>query len=188
MSIKPEQLAELEKAFDRLESAQNSHDPESHEPPDRTDEINADMEAVELLWEYRRELIAAARELEELKAKIAKSSLIEVEATKCVSRSGHPVIVKDGTMLVHKDYLIEAQDKTKRMQAHAATARKCHAAEQDRDQWKERAEKAESSIQDLVKAKGRYNTQLAYEKLALSASAPPGCDFPDPPVDGAPTA
>lgn len=64
-----------------------------------------------------------SEELSELQARIAKSSLIEVPATKVESRGGHPVIVNDGTMLVHKDYKIRQEQITKDLQAHAACAR-----------------------------------------------------------------
>lgn len=72
-----------------------------------------------------RERDEAREELAALKEMIAKSGLIEVEATTCIAdKCGKPTIVKDGTMLVHKDEKLRIQQRTVDLQKHAATARK----------------------------------------------------------------
>ena len=72
-----------------------------------------------------RERDEARKELDALKATIAKSGLIEVEATTCIAdKCGKPTIVKNGMMLVHKDEKLRMQQRTVDLQKHAATARK----------------------------------------------------------------
>ena len=77
------------------------------------------------MTKLERERDEARKELDALKATIAKSGLIEVEATTCIAdKCGKPTIVKDGTMLVHKDEKLRIQQRTVDLQKHAATARK----------------------------------------------------------------
>ena len=72
-----------------------------------------------------RERDEAREELAALKEMIAKSGLIEVEATTCIAdKFGKPTVIKDGTMLVHKDEKLRIQQRTVDLQKHAATARK----------------------------------------------------------------
>lgn len=80
---------------------------------------------VQLAWEAFEE---GAKDPEEklaaLEALVKKSSLIEVPATKAVNRGGHPVVVTDGVMLTHKDYKIQAEQRTKDLHLAASLARK----------------------------------------------------------------
>lgn len=79
----------------------------------------------EFMEEEHCKLNRALKELAALKEMIAKSGLIEVEATTCIAdKCGKPTIVKDGTMLVHKDEKLRIQQRTVDLQKHAATARK----------------------------------------------------------------
>lgn len=79
----------------------------------------------EFMEEEHCKLNRALKELAALKEMIAKSGLIEVEATTCMAdKCGKPTIVKNGTMLVHKDEKLRIQQRTVDLQKHAATARK----------------------------------------------------------------
>lgn len=92
-------------------------------------------------------LTSALKELDTLKSMIAKSGLIEVEATTCMAdKCGKPTIVKNGTMLVHKDENLRMQQRTVDLQKHAATARKLAAERALADRL---AEIVEVGIEDL---------------------------------------
>lgn len=79
----------------------------------------------EFMEEEHCKLNETLKELNALKAMIVKSGLIEVEATTCMAdKCGKPIIVKNGTMLVHKDENLRMQQRTVDLQKHAATARK----------------------------------------------------------------
>lgn len=68
--------------------------------------------------------------LADLRAMIARSNLVETEGAQVQSDScGAPVLRRVGKILVHKDYMDAVAQRTKDLQAHAATARKLAATE-----------------------------------------------------------
>lgn len=67
-------------------------------------------------------------ELDALRELIAKSDLVEVDAVRSDSDScGKPILRKAGTILRHKGYMAEVEEKTKLLQKLASNAREIHA-------------------------------------------------------------
>lgn len=77
---------------------------------------------------HKRDILAhdaeQRAEIERLNSLIEKSMLIEVEATRVDSDGrGKPIIVPSGTMLVHKDDMARAEEKTNLLRKMAIMAR-----------------------------------------------------------------
>ena len=110
-------------------------------------------------------LTSALKELDALKSMIAKSGLIEVEATTCISdKCGKPTIVKDGTMLVHKDEKLRIQQRTVDLQKHAATARKLAAERALAEQRGRLYDTAIRQLKALERDLDRLEADLAAER------------------------
>jgi hypothetical protein len=88
---------------------------------------------VEDLAQLEADLLNAQRTVQAFRELIRQSSLAFTPATKCEDRGGHPVIVNDGMMLVHKEWELELKEKTKTLQRCAALARENHTLTRERD-------------------------------------------------------